>query len=68
MSQYITTSPERWDTIAYKIYGSSDHFHALIQNNESIAQQLKYSPIVPVNTSITIPNIETTIPQPPWRT
>ena len=36
-TEYITSSPERWDSIAYKAYGSVEKMDVIIRANPAIS-------------------------------
>jgi len=67
MIEYITKDGDRWDTIAYQVYGDPYLYEALLKENPQYA----HLTILPAGLRLKVPILyidETTEVSPPWQT
>jgi phage tail protein X len=64
--KYVTVQGDMWDSISYKLYGSSKHVPALIRAN--LTHKAIF--IFPAGVELTIPNVDSSSVSasvPPWK-
>jgi len=66
--KYITKDGDRWDLIAYRLYGDPYVYDALLLYNP----QYSHMPVLPAGIELTVPELEyeedITEVAPPWQT
>lgn len=66
-TEYTTTHDQRWDTVAYRVYGDAKRIDDIIEANPGIP----VTPVIPAGTTLRIPvkaagKLNSAL-LPPWR-